>query len=128
MGERTSEIEEHIRRERAELASDLAQLEQKARSTLDWRNQFQSRPLMMLGVALGGGLLLGMMGGRRYVMDEGPSIRARARARMKEVRSGIKRGKQKSSYWRLGTLIGSSACLLGPFFRPRGRSGIGGIA
>jgi hypothetical protein len=58
MGPTSTQIESHIRQERADLASNLGQIEQKAKAALDWRAQFQKNPLTMMGVALGAGVLL----------------------------------------------------------------------
>jgi hypothetical protein len=58
MGERSDQIEEQIQRTREDLRDNLNELEQKVRNTFDWRTQFEERPLMMLTVALGGGMLL----------------------------------------------------------------------
>ena len=58
MGERSDQIEEQIQRTREDLRDNLNELEQKVRSTFDWRTQFEERPLTMLTVAMGAGILL----------------------------------------------------------------------
>jgi hypothetical protein len=66
MGQTTSQIEAHIQDTRADLGSNLQELEQKVKSVTDWRQHFRSNPMTMVGVAFGGGILLAtMMGGRR---------------------------------------------------------------
>jgi hypothetical protein len=58
MGQTPAEIERHIRQERADLASNLGQIEQRAKDAVDWRLHFQKSPLTMIGVAVGAGMLL----------------------------------------------------------------------
>ena len=66
MGEATSQIEAHIETTRAELGSNLQELEQKVKSVTDWKHHFQKNPMTLLGVAFGGGILLAnMLGGRK---------------------------------------------------------------
>jgi hypothetical protein len=65
MGESTHEIEQDIVTERNELGRNLHVLETKARSLADWRNYYRNYPFAMIGLALGGGLLLGAMTGDR---------------------------------------------------------------
>src|SRR4029453_17528010 len=61
MGESTSQIERDIVAERNELGRNLQLLENKARSLTDWRTYFRNHPFAMMGVALGGGVLLGAL-------------------------------------------------------------------
>jgi hypothetical protein len=66
MGEATSQIEAHIESARADFASNLQELEQKVRSVTDLKQHFQTKPMTMLGVAFGAGILLAsMLGGRK---------------------------------------------------------------
>ncbi len=58
MGEKTDEIERHIREQRRELGQNISELQQKVKDTLNWRTQFEQHPIAMFGMALGGGLLL----------------------------------------------------------------------
>ena len=65
MGETTNQIESYIEAKREDLGSNLAELENKVRSITDWREQFRSDPMTMVGVAFGGGVLLAsMLGGK----------------------------------------------------------------
>jgi hypothetical protein len=65
MGETTSQIESYIENKREDLGSNLAELESKVKSITDWREQFRSNPMTMVGVAFGGGVLLAsMLGGK----------------------------------------------------------------
>lgn len=61
MGERTDQIERHIKRQRDELEDNFSELERKVRDAFDWRTQFQDHPGTMLGVALVGGALVGAL-------------------------------------------------------------------
>ena len=63
MGETAYQIESHIEQTRHNLGSNLDELEQKVKSATDWRQHFQTMPMTMIGVALGGGILLAAMTG-----------------------------------------------------------------
>jgi hypothetical protein len=65
MGEKSDQIEREIRVERRQLDQNLRDLQSKAEEFTDWRTQFHKRPMVMMGVALGGGLLLASVSGRR---------------------------------------------------------------
>jgi hypothetical protein len=65
MGEKTNQIEQHIREQRNELGQNISELQQKVRDTVDWRAQFEQRPMTMIGLAVGGGLLLSALVGSR---------------------------------------------------------------
>ena len=58
MGDRTDEIERHIEEQRHELSENVSELQEKVKSAMDWRAQFEERPLVMMGLAFGGGVLL----------------------------------------------------------------------
>jgi hypothetical protein len=61
MGESTSKIELDIAAERNELGRNIQLLEHKARSLTDWRTHYRNHPFAMMGIALGGGVLLGAL-------------------------------------------------------------------
>jgi hypothetical protein len=66
MGEKSNQITRDIEEQRAQLGSNLEELEGKVKDIADWRQQFQNSPLTMMGLALGGGILLSsVLGGRR---------------------------------------------------------------
>jgi len=66
MGETTRQIATHIDNAREDLGSNLQELEQKVKSVTDWRQQFRNNPMVMVGLAFGGGVFLATMaGGRR---------------------------------------------------------------
>ena len=56
MGEKSNQIERQIQAERGELGQHLNELQSKVQEVTDWRAQFQKRPMVMMGVAAGGGL------------------------------------------------------------------------
>jgi hypothetical protein len=58
MGENSSQIEREIRVERRQLGHNVEDLQSRVQEITDWRIQFQKRPMLMTGVALGGGMLL----------------------------------------------------------------------
>ena len=59
MDEKPDQILGHIEAQRSELGRNLNELETRVRRGTDWKTYFDRNPMMMLGVALGGGLLLG---------------------------------------------------------------------
>lgn len=63
MDEKPDQIVEHIEAQRNRLGRNLQELENRVRSTTDWRQQFDRHPFMFLGLAAGGGLLLGSLTG-----------------------------------------------------------------
>ncbi|MGB8321610.1 MAG: hypothetical protein WCE52_01490, partial [Candidatus Acidiferrum sp.] len=58
MGERADQIEQQINRTRDDLTENFYELEQKVKTTFDWRSQFEERPGTMMAIAFAGGLLL----------------------------------------------------------------------
>jgi len=65
MDRATDRIEQHLDQERQALRSNLEELEDRVRSVVDWRRQFRGNTAAFLGVAFGGGLLIGLMTARR---------------------------------------------------------------
>lgn len=66
MGQTTEQIEAHIEHTRDSLGSNLNELEQKVKSITDWKHHFHNKPMTLLGVAFGGGVLMAtMLGGRK---------------------------------------------------------------
>src|SRR5260370_17743847 len=61
MGETPDQIERHIYEKRNELGENIHELQQKVKTAVDWRAQFDRRPMTMMGLAFGGGLLLSML-------------------------------------------------------------------
>jgi hypothetical protein len=66
MDEKPDQIMNHIESQRDQLGRNLNELEERVRRTTDWRAQVDRNPMLAMGVALGGGLLIGsMVGGSR---------------------------------------------------------------
>jgi ElaB/YqjD/DUF883 family membrane-anchored ribosome-binding protein len=71
MAETTNEIRHHIEFQRGRLAENINELENRVRTieyrakeAVDWRHQFRTHTGTALGIAFGGGLLLGLLSGR----------------------------------------------------------------
>jgi hypothetical protein len=64
MDESTSQIEADLRAGRRQLSRNFDELEFKARQLSDWRTHYRNNPKLLLGIALGGGLILGAVAGR----------------------------------------------------------------
>jgi hypothetical protein len=60
------QIKQAIDLERAELGRNLERLQDKVKTTIDWREQFRRNTMTMLGIAFGGGLLLSALFGGRH--------------------------------------------------------------
>ncbi len=65
MGETTSQIERHIESKRADLHSNLKELESKVKSATDWRQYFQKYTGTMVAAAFGGGMLISALAGKK---------------------------------------------------------------
>lgn len=66
MDEKPDQIMNHIESQRDQLGRNLNELESRVKSATDWRTQFDKNPMLMMGVAVGGGILLGsIVGGSR---------------------------------------------------------------
>ena len=77
MGETANQIESEIAQRRTELGDNLIELKKKAKATVDWRSQVEERPVTMLAVAFGGGIvfsaLFSALRGPAKVYAERPS-------------------------------------------------------
>lgn len=76
MGEDTRQIERQIEAERSELGRNLHELEHRAKALTDWRVHYRNHTAVALGMAFGGGVLIGILtassrndNGRLYVGD-----------------------------------------------------------
>jgi len=68
MGETADKIENYIGHEREDLGSNLRELEGKMKAATDWRTHFRKHVLLSMGLAVGGGLLLGKaVSGPKYL-------------------------------------------------------------
>jgi hypothetical protein len=82
MGEESRQIASDIDRQRRQLADNVGELEGRVKDSVNWRVQMQQRPMTMVGIAFGGGILLStLMGGRHRSTSrrsyDGGSYRAR---------------------------------------------------
>lgn len=77
MGEAASQVRREIEERRDDLGENLQRLESKVKRTTDWRAQFDERPMMMMGVAFGGGLLLSSLAGSGKDRDHHQAYRPR---------------------------------------------------
>jgi len=57
----THQIETNIEKSRDELGANLNELEHRVKQLGDWRHHFSQHPLMLVGAAFGGGVLLASM-------------------------------------------------------------------
>jgi hypothetical protein len=65
------EIERDLEECRARLRSNLSEIEQRAKSFIDWREQYRRRPGTALSFAFGGGLLIaGLLGQKTRVAPQ----------------------------------------------------------
>jgi hypothetical protein len=65
MAERPDQIERHIESTRNELGNNLQELQHKVKQAADWKTYYERNPMMMVGLAFGGGVLLsGFLGGK----------------------------------------------------------------
>ncbi len=58
MAEGPDEIKQHIERQREELGENIQALETRVKGATDWRSWIEKKPLLLLGLAFGGGLYL----------------------------------------------------------------------
>jgi hypothetical protein len=96
MRERTDQIESQIQEERGELRANLDELGSRVRSATDWRRQFRHNPMLGLGLAFGGGLLLaGLLRGgtarnaRQYAASTPPTGRGPLRGAWETIQSAL---------------------------------------
>jgi hypothetical protein len=61
----TDRVKQHLDHERRALRSNIAELEHRVRSAVDWRTQFRGNTAAFLGFACACGLLIGMLTARR---------------------------------------------------------------
>ncbi len=53
----TNQIAQHIQETRQDLTGNFRELEEKVKSAVDWRAQFQDRPMTLIALAFGAGAL-----------------------------------------------------------------------
>jgi hypothetical protein len=101
MGQTSGQIERHIQKTRNDLGDNFTELEEKVKTAMDWRNQFEERPMTMIALAFGGGILLSALLPRRR------STRSRTSGNRGSAPSGIEGG--SSSVKSSSTLNGEAA-------------------
>lgn len=74
MGETTDQIERHIAEARNDLGDNISELGEKVKTAVDWRTQVAERPMTMMALAFGGGVLLSAL------LPDVPSLRRRSRS------------------------------------------------
>jgi hypothetical protein len=75
MGQTTGQIERHIYDKRQDLDDNIHELQQQVRSAVDWRTQVQERPLTMMGLAFGVGVVAALLAGWRSSSYRWPAKR-----------------------------------------------------
>ncbi len=65
MAEAAADIARCIDDERRNLEQNLSELRARATAAVDWREHVRQRPALMVAAALGGGVVLAQLGGRR---------------------------------------------------------------
>jgi hypothetical protein len=96
MGETAGELTQQIVVERHELGRNLHELETRARQLGDWRAHYRHHPALLLGLALGGGAVLGAMTARRRSAPDDGAPHTHAGAREPESRAS----RQLEETWR----------------------------
>ena len=81
MAESSDELARHIEDIRHDLKEDFSELEDKVKSTMDWRTQFEEHPGTMIALAFGGGVLLSAL------LPHARSPRRRSRERDRNEKS-----------------------------------------
>jgi hypothetical protein len=61
MGETSDQIERHIQKTRSDLRDNFSELEEKVKTAVDWRAQFEERPVTMMALAFWGGVFLSVL-------------------------------------------------------------------
>ena len=64
MSDTSDQIAGQIEQQRRELSDSMVELEEKVTGAINWRSQVEQRPMMMIGLAFGGGVLLSALLGQ----------------------------------------------------------------
>ncbi len=81
MDEKSDQIINHIESQRDQLGRNLQELETRVKRTTDWRTYWENNPMLLIGAALGGGVLLGaMLGGKSSSSSSSSSRYSSARS------------------------------------------------
>ena len=87
MGEKADRIDQYIEQQRGDCRDNMLELKQRVSRSLDWRSQFDERPLAMIGMAFGGGALLATL------------LRGRSRSRSQTPLSDERSSHSGTSPW-----------------------------
>ena len=111
MDRATERIGQELDRERELMRSNLAELEDRVRSVIDWRRQFASHPEAWLAAAFGGGLLIALLVRRPA---GSPRVIEYSSSATPAVAYGAQRRQEMSRTWRTieSALIGLAAAKL----------------
>lgn len=114
MDRATERIEQHLDHERQALRANLEELQDRVTSAVDWRRQFRSSTAEFLGLAVGGGLLIGLMTARRRGAALPPEYPTTSAVGAGETRHRNHRRREVSLAWRSieSALIGVAAAKL----------------
>jgi hypothetical protein len=118
MGEKSEQIEQHIRDTRSDLNENFSELQEKVKTAVDWRVQFGERPGTMMALAFGGGVLLAALFSssrptrRRYSESRGSSDADRNASEVFSTRNP--HDDQTSETWNAlkGAIIGTATAKL----------------
>ena len=70
MGDTSKQLVQHLEQQRRELLDNVVELENKVTRAVSWRSHVEQRPMMMVGLAFGGGALLSaLLGGPRRPLE-----------------------------------------------------------
>ncbi len=89
MGEKSDEIIDQIENQRNALGRNLEELETRVKRTTDWKAHFDDNPALMLGIALGGGLLLGALVGGKSESSPGYKLHTNRYSSVDDSGSGL---------------------------------------
>ena len=90
MGTKPDEIVERIDRQRDRLGENLQELETRFRDATDWRVQYSRHPWAMLGIAFGGGLLVGAWLGTSSGNGAGEESQGRSKPANRQLAEAIR--------------------------------------
>src|SRR3954447_6450489 len=105
MDEKPDQIIGHIEAQRSELGRNLNELESRVRRSTDWRTYYERNPMLILGAAMGGGILLGTI--------VGGSDRGSSRSYYRNKGTGRKSGSSTAAGLLGGVLAGSGTSHIG---------------
>jgi len=110
MGEAASQVRSEIEDQRDDLGKNLQRLESKVKRTTDWRTQFDERPMTMIGIAFGSGLLLSSLAGGGKERDYAETRRASEMGRSHESNPSPERTEMSETIDNIrGALMGLAA-------------------